>query len=298
MPEPTSVAVVGSANLDIVIELDATPQPGETVLGRSYSEHGGGKGHNQAIAAAALVRTAFIGAVGTDAAGNQLLENMAAYGVDVRCISRSALPSGRAFITLTPDGENSIVVVAGASRALAAPDVTSSLEALQPAIVVAQHEIASSAVEAAADWARANDRRFLFNASPVAPLAAFVMATADPLIVNASEAMAILGVGVGVGSRVEAALAEQLLEVSASVIVTAGRRGAYVADRASGVTHVPASTVDAIDTTGAGDAFAGTVAAALAAAESLVNSARRGATASAGLISVPRRERKPAALAD
>ncbi len=296
--EPVHVAVVGSANLDIVIELDASPEPGQTVLGTGYSEHGGGKGENQAIAAAKLTSTAFIGAVGTDAAGDLLAENMRSYGVDTRWIRRSELPSGRAFITLTPDAENSIAVIPGASTTLTADQVTRALEEAQPAVVVTQQEISSEAVAAAADWARANGRRFVINASPVRPVGADVLSGADPLIVNADEARDILaGTGQAEGADEvadgdpEHRLAELLLALSPSVIVTAGRRGAYLCARGGAVEHVPAEAVRARDTTGAGDEFAGTVAGCLALGQTLRQAAERASAASAALVQLPRDQR-------
>lgn len=312
------VAVVGSANLDIVIELPAAPQPGETVLGTGYSEHGGGKGENQAIAAARLAATAFIGAVGTDAAGEKLLRNMKSYGVEVEHVLRSDLPSGRAFITLTPDAENSIVVIPGASTSLSPEQVEAALDATGPAVVICQQEISAEAVTAAADWSTRNGRRFLLNASPVRPVADRVLSAADPLIVNADEARNILAsrgeaaatpaksngaasldadsraaVDTGAaGDDPEHDLARDLLAISASVIVTAGSRGAYVASRDEPtVEHVAATPVRAVDTTGAGDEFAGTVAAALALGESLGAAAKRGSEASARLVALTRESR-------
>lgn len=292
------VAVVGSANLDIVIELDASPEPGQTVLGTGYSEHGGGKGQNQAIAAARLASTAFIGAVGTDAAGDLLALNMRSSGVNTTWLSRSDLPSGRAFITLTPDAENSIAVIPGASTTLTAAQVTDSLDQAQPAVVVTQQEISPEAVEAAADWARANGRRFVINPSPVRPVGELVLQAADPLIVNADEARDILAgsgqmaaVVENAGGDPEPRLAEALLNLSPSVIVTAGRRGAYLCQRGAAVEHVAAETVKAQDTTGAGDEFAGTVAGCLALGHTLREAAELASAASAALVQLRRGQR-------
>jgi ribokinase len=303
------VAVVGSANLDIVIELDSPPVPGQTVLGSGYSEHGGGKGENQAIAAARLVPTAFVGAVGQDGAGELLIENMRSHGVRVHRVVHSEKPSGRAFITLTPDAENSIAVIAGASTTLTSRQVEEALDALQPKVVVLQQEIHPDAVAQASDWAIRNGARFLLNASPVRSVDSSVLEVADPLIVNADEARDILAEQRGVagagldGEAVELAdttagqdpeqdLARQLLRVSRSVIVTAGKRGAYLTSGENGtVEHVAARIVEAVDTTGAGDEFAGTVAASLALGESLREAAERGSAASARIVQLSRAAR-------
>jgi len=285
------VAVVGSVNLDIVILTNEAPQPGQTVLGSDVSEHGGGKGGNQAVAAARLVSTTLIGAVGQDAAGDSLLENLSANGVDVAFVERGRSLSGRAYITLTPDAENSIIVVPGANRVLTAESVTAALDEARPAVVVAQQEIPAIAVEAAAAWTVANSRRFLLNASPVGAIARSVLAEADPVIVNADEARDIIGDAVVDAMTPEAALAEHLLRFSRSAIVTAGKRGAYIASVGSDVAHVPANVVRAVDTTGAGDEFAGTVAAALALGESLREAATLATAASGRLVQLPRCDR-------
>lgn len=307
--EPVLVVVVGSLNLDIVIELDAAPQTGQTVLGTGYSEHGGGKGGNQAIAAARMARTAIIGALGEDAAGDLLEDNLRSRGIGTRHVRRTALPSGRAFITLTPDAENSIAVIPGANSTISAEQVTAALEETNPRVVIVQQEISVTAVEAAAAWATRNDRRLVLNASPARAVSRAVLAAADPLVVNASEARDILAGFHGAAPDADPRdLAERLIEFSQSVIVTAGARGAFVATRSAAdgrargsggaggapgahVDHITAEAVRAVDTTGAGDEFAGTVAAALAVGESLRTAAHRANAASARLVQHNRADR-------
>lgn len=282
------VAVVGSVNLDIVILTDSVPHPGQTVLGSGVSEHGGGKGGNQAIAAARLAPTVFVGAVGNDGAGDALVEHLTSNGVGVQHVLRNGSVSGRAYITLTPDAENSIVVVPGANSTVTASAVTAALDASRPRVVIAQQEIPAEAVRAAAAWTEANSGRFLLNASPVGEIARSVLGVADPIIVNADEARDILGESATQAVDAEAQLAEQLLQISRSAIVTAGKRGAYIATPGEGVQHVAAEVVTAVDTTGAGDEFAGTVAAALARGESLREAAVRAAAASGRLVQLAR----------
>src|SRR5690606_8398003 len=136
---PVDVAVVGSTNLDVVVTLARRPAPGETVLGDGYVETAGGKGANQAVAAARAGSAVFVGWVGQDAAGQVLLDALHDAGVATR-VARVEAPTGRAFIHVTPDGENDIVVVPGANRALDAAAVTQALDDLRPAVVATQLE--------------------------------------------------------------------------------------------------------------------------------------------------------------
>lgn len=281
------VVVVGSANIDVVIELESPPHPGETVLGAGVSEHPGGKGANQAIAAAQLASTAFVGAVGDDTTGAAILHELADKGVSVDFVRRVPEPSGRAFIMLTPDGENRIVVIPGANRELTSMHVLDALSAADPAVVIAQQEIAADAVATAAHWAVATGRRFMLNASPLGPIAPRVLAAADPLVVNADEARQLMN---ATGELDGEQLAARLLTLSKSVIVTAGARGAFIASEA-GVDHVPAESVAVVDTTGAGDCFAGTVAGALANGSALRDAAVRGVRAAARLVALKREDR-------
>lgn len=279
------VVVVGSTNLDVVVTLARRPAPGETVLGSSYVETAGGKGANQAMAAARVATTAFVGCVGRDAAGEVLLD--ALRDADVRaCVSRVDAPTGRAFIHVTPDGENDIVVVTGANSALDAAAVTGALDDLRPSVVVTQLEISAGAVGAAADWCERVGARFVLNASPMRDLPARVVALADPLVVNVGEAAAILRTN----DPAPGSLAEALLTHARSAVVTAGAGGAYVA-YADGMRHVPAPSTTARDTTGAGDAFAGTLAARLARGDDLHTATSAATVEASRLVALPRDER-------
>jgi ribokinase len=281
-----SVAVVGSANLDIVVALDRVPRRGETVFGREYSEFPGGKGANQAIAAARVMRTSLIAEVGRDAAGGTLADNLMAHGVDISHLGRTAPNTGRAFITVTPDGENAIVVLALANTRLTATTVRESLDDQGPTVVLAQRESPAEAVEAAASWCVKHASRFILNASPVAPIPSGLLMSADPLIVNSEEARGILGLAPDDRTD-DAKLARDLLRLAPSAVLTAGRRGVFVADGDS-VTPIPAQEVTAVDTTGAGDEFAGTLAARLASGVSLIDAAFFASDAAARLVQIPR----------
>ncbi len=280
---PGGVAVVGSANLDIVVQSPRRPVGGETILGSSLVETPGGKGANQALAAARVGATAFIGQVGADAAGEQLLATLAGAGIDVTHLRIAGTPTGRAYITLTPDGENSIIVLPLANAALRTEHVLASLEALRPAVVLTQLEIPPGAVAATADWCARRGARFILNPSPVGPVAEQVLAVADPLIVNQGEAQAILGTG----SDDNDDLARRLLARARSVVVTAGPEGAVVAADGAAA-RIPGARVTVVDTTGAGDTFAGTLAAHIAAGSSLASAARLANAAAARIIQLDR----------
>jgi ribokinase len=285
----SGVAVVGSANLDIVVSLDRVPDRGETVFGTAYDEHPGGKGANQAVAAARRAKTTLVASVGLDPAGQELIDYLRDRNVDTSHVIREARSTGRAFITVTPDGENSITVLSLANSTLAPDIVTGALDQIRPQVVVTQQEITEDALAAAAQWCRANQARFVLNASPTAPLSDAVLQLADPIIVNEMEARGILGVGQDSDTD-EASLARALARRTKSAVLTAGSRGAFIA-RDARVTKIPAQPVTPIDTTGAGDEFAGTLAAGLAQGDDLLNAAARGNEAAARLIGIPRADR-------
>ncbi|GHS84828.1 ribokinase [Actinomycetota bacterium] len=283
------VAVVGSANLDIVVQSPHRPTAGETVLGTALTETPGGKGANQALASARVGPTAFVGQVGSDAAGDLLRTALAGAGVDVTHVRAAGVPSGRAYVTVTPDGENSIVVLPLANATLDADRTVEALDAIGPAVVLTQLEIPPGAVEAAADWCVRHGARFVLNPSPVGPVAERVLAAADPLIVNRGEALAILGTsGADTADTADTAdLATRLLGRARSVVVTAGPDGAVVATDGA-CTHIPGARVTVVDTTGAGDSFAGTLAAHLAAGRALDDAARLANAEAARVIQLDR----------
>ncbi|MDQ1545180.1 MAG: ribokinase [Actinomycetota bacterium] len=284
-----TVAVVGSANLDIVVKLDRVPERGETVFGTGYEEHPGGKGANQAVASARLVKTSIVASVGQDSAGRQLLDHLAARGVDTANVHQSATPTGRAFINVTPDGENSITVLSLANASLTNAEVTDALNRLQPRVVVAQQEISAAALSATVKWCSSNSARLVLNASPSGPLPAGALKLADPLIVNEVEARAVLGFDESHMAD-HATLARSLAAQSKSVVLTAGAKGAFVA-QGSKVTKIPAHVVKAVDTTGAGDEFAGTLAAGIARGDGLIGAASHANAAASQVIQIPRAQR-------
>ncbi|MGW3338269.1 ribokinase [Streptomyces sp. NPDC001009] len=258
--------VVGSANADLVVGVERRPGAGETVLGGDLAVHPGGKGANQAVAAARLgARTALLARVGDDGHGTLLLDSLRSAGVDTSAVLAGGAPTGVALITVDPSGDNSIVVSPGANSRLTEGDVRADVVGAAR-VVSAQLEIPLETV-AAVVRALPEDTRFVLNPSPPRPLPGEVLAACDPLVVNEHEARVLLGdqeAGDDPADR-----SRRLLALGPrSVVVTLGAKGALVCD-ASGVHAVPSVAVAAVDTTGAGDAFTAALAWRLGAGEEL-----------------------------
>ena len=287
-PKPTILIVLGSANRDYTVAVERPPQPGETVLGGALNIATGGKGANQAVAAArAGGKPIFLGAVGSDSVGAAILAELAARGVDVSHAHTVDAPTGVALITVSADGENTIVVAAGANAALDATDTARTIASLadSSAVLLCQLEISPEVVSAAATEIERLGGRFLLNLSPSRYVSPKLLGLADPLILNESEAADLANSTID--SPADAiTIAKRLLATSRSVVITLGGDGAIVAD-GTGVSHVPAPRVRVVDTTGAGDAFAGALAAALAAGEPLAAAVGAGITAGAAAVGHP-----------
>lgn len=245
------VAVLGSINMDLTTFTTRFPDPGETVLGNSFATSQGGKGANQALAAARSgAQTTFLGAVGDDTFADELLDSLTEAGVDVSLTRRGTGASGTAAISVNSEGENTIVVVAGANDSLRNLSAT-ELDVIADAdILLCQLEIPVDTVVEAAVHARANDTLVVLNPSPVQTLPDALVEVVDILVVNEAEEAAI---GTDVTTRVP------------HVVTTLGASGArYGGSESTGresTRQVAAPAVDAVDTTGAGDAFAGALAA-------------------------------------
>ncbi|MEU0117427.1 ribokinase [Streptomyces bobili] len=288
--------VVGSANADLVIGVERRPAAGETVLGSDLAVHPGGKGANQAVAAARLgARTALLARIGDDAYGRLLLDSQRAAGVDTVGVLVGGAPTGIALITVDPSGDNSIVVSPGANGRLTPEDVRAAAGLFHASRVVsAQLEIPlETVVEVVRSLAPGS--RFVLNPSPPRPLPAEVLTACDPLIVNEHEARVILGVvdggatddgGATVGDLPEDWARGLLAKGPKSVVVTLGPQGALVAS-AEGVERVAAVNVDAVDTTGAGDSFTAALAWKLGTGSSLPEAAAYAARV--GAVAVTRR---------
>jgi ribokinase len=266
------VVVVGSINVDLVAQVSRHPEPGETVLGRSSTTLPGGKGANQAVAAARLgTGVAMVGAVGTDAYADVALSGLREAGVDLAHVRTVDTATGLAIVTVSDDGENSIVVVPGANGAVT-PDVVDAAAPLvaQARVCVLQAEIPVESVVRAAEIAHRSGVRVLLNVAPATTLPTEVLTRADPLVVNQHEAATLLGRPLADARR---AADELAAAGAASVVVTLGAAGVLGRD-GSGRWSLPARAVEPRDTTGAGDAFVGALASRLAAGDTVRQAAQ------------------------
>ena len=272
------MVVVGSANLDLVVDVESVPVAGQTVMGGDLRRIPGGKGANQAVAAARLGRrVAMVGRVGDDDAGSILRTALDSAGVDTALLLDTAnTPSGTALIAVGADGDNAIVVSPGANGRVTAADMEGAADVLGAAdVVLLQLEVPVEAVTAAAACARGT---VVLNPAPApsAPLPAELLDRVDVIVPNQTE-LATLARHAGIGaigavdSSTAAALARGL--PAAAVIVTLGAGGAMVVTPEQSV-HVPAPAVVPVDTTAAGDAFCGALADALVGGADLVEAAR------------------------
>lgn len=259
------VVVVGSANLDLVLPVTSIPAPGDTVLAHSLSRGAGGKGLNQAVAAArAGARTAFVGAVGDDDAAAELLAALRAADVDVSNVGTVRGPSGTAVVVVDDHGENCIVVAPGANAKLTELSADQLVTIQRAAVLVAQLEIPVATVAMAAYAARETGARVVLNAAPARVLPAAVLDAVDLLVVNLGEAAALVGLGPADPAAAPVdALLTALLEIVPAVAITLGQDGSVHADRNGPTLWIPAVQVDVVDTTGAGDTFTGALAAAM-----------------------------------
>lgn len=253
------VVVVGSANLDLVARTPRLPKPGETVTGSNYFEFCGGKGANQAIAASrAGARTAFIGALGNDHAGDTLRAAFKNDNVDISAVRVVSAPTGRALIGVSDDGENSIIVIPGANHAITIDDLEMNAEIIASAkVLLCQLEVPLEVVQRAFELAGENSLRIL-NPAPAQSLSKDLLQLVDVITPNEHEMM-LLGGPQGL-----------LKHGVKTIIVTQGARGALMIAK-NGETQIPPFKVDPIDSTGAGDAFCGMLAARLAIGEPIQN---------------------------
>lgn len=261
------VVVVGSINVDFVVSAERLPAPGETVVGGRLERSGGGKGANQAVAAArAGGAVRLVGSVGDDDLGADALEALRAEGIDVTGVDRVAgTPTGVAVIVVDREGDNQIAVASGANHALSAERVGAELGELGrgAGCVLVSFELTGDVVGAAAEAAHAAGRTLIVNPAPARPLDPALCRLAPILTPNEHEASALTGAG-------EPEEAGRLLAAltGAPVVVTLGARGALVVD-GNGSEHVPAPAARVVDTTGAGDTFSGVLATELAAGRTL-----------------------------
>lgn len=292
--KPT-IVVIGSSNTDMIVQLDRIPRPGETVLGGEFSTAAGGKGANQAVAAArAGGDVTFVARVGCDVYGDQALAGFERDGIHTDFVFRDPrAPSGVALICVAKDGENSIAVAGGANQRLSTADVTRARPAIEKAsVVVLQLETPLATVEAAARLASQAGVRVILNPAPARPLPNRLLARVSVLTPNETEAERLTGISVTDDASARAAAARLLAKGVRTVILTLGARGAFVATQDGGE-MVRGFRVKAVDTTAAGDVFNGSLAVALAEGRSLIEAVRFANAAAA--ISVTRQGAQPSA---
>lgn len=271
MSQP-SVVVVGSVNADLVVSVQRLPKPGETVSGGTFARHGGGKGANQAVAAArAGAQVAMVGAVGADDLGDEALRELSGEGIDVAAVARlDDAATGVAAIVVDERGENLIAVASGANAELDGSVVDEAVERLiergTSGVVLLQQEILEAVVVAGIRAARAAGWQVVLNPAPARALPGDLDGVV--LTPNADEARTLTG-----EDDVEAAANELVRRTDAPVLVTIGADGCLLVD-GDHAERIPAPAVDVVDTTGAGDAACGALAAELAAGRPLREAAR------------------------
>jgi ribokinase len=289
------LVVVGSINMDLVAATERIPLAGETVSGASFHTFPGGKGANQAFAAARLgACVSMIGKVGNDAFGSELKATLESAGVDTNAVGVSQTSSGLAQITTAANGENAIVVVGGANSRLSPRDLDNHLDMIRKAgIVLTQLEIPFETVEHLADIARQENVALVLDPAPARPLPAALFEGLDWITPNETETCSLLEYRTQqLPEEAFEEAANSLLRCGAkNVLLKLGKRGCYLALADGRRALVPAFTVQAVDTTGAGDAFNGAFATALLQGRDPISSASWASAVAA--ISVTRHGAQP-----
>jgi ribokinase len=266
LADKARIVVVGSSNTDMVVKTQRIPAPGETVIGGDFVVAAGGKGANQAVAAARLgADVTFVARIGCDLFGDQSVQNFTREGMNTEFIVRDAdTPSGVALIFVDERGENSIVVAPGSNGNLTAEDVDRAAGAIRSAnAVVAQLEVPLEAVRRAAEIARDAGVTFILNPAPARDVPSDILAKSDVLTPNESEAAGLAGLR-SADTLDPEELGKKLLAAGVkTVILTLGSKGSLLVD-SEGARPFSAPQVEAVDTTAAGDAFTGALACALA----------------------------------
>ncbi|RUS46021.1 ribokinase [Cohnella sp. AR92] len=259
----SQIVVIGSINMDIVNQVEQFPLPGETIHGKGVSYLPGGKGANQAVAAAlAGGQVEMVGAVGTDSFGPVLRESLGGYGVGTKHVGAKPGSSGLAFITVSDSGENQIILAEGSNGQVLPGDVDKELLAGAKAVML-QNEIPwETNLQAMRMCREIGHVRLVYNPAPVRPIPQEAYELIDLLVVNETEAEGLTGLAVVSQEDAAAAAAELIRRGAGSALVTLGSKGAYYAGADGERLFAPARKVRAIDTTAAGDTFIGALVAA------------------------------------
>lgn len=278
MSEDGGLVVIGAINVDLVVSGAALPRPGETVTDGELSRHDGGKGGNQATAAARVLseagRVVMLGAVGDDDMGHAARTALEAEGIDVANVAVVAgSPTGVALIAVDQGGQNQISVAPGANRDLGDP--TEALDGSRPALVLASCEIPFDALSTAAAWCGTNHVAFVLNPAPIHPMLRELLEHTAVVTPNHGEVTKLAPTS---GDAVEAAHALRERTPGLAVLVTMGEAGAYLLDD-DGETGIPAPSVHAVDSTGAGDCLNGVLAAGLLEGRAIRDAAARAVAA-------------------
>ena len=278
------ISVVGSLNMDLVIRSQHIPQLGETIIGSDFQTIPGGKGANQAVAAARLGgQVSMVGRVGDDAFADVLLDNLAAAGVDTTFVKRDeTTASGVALIVVDNDGENIIVVASGANMQLSETDVESAEQVIAASdVLILQLEVPLPVVIRAVQIAKANEVTVVLNPAPARKLPPELLKLVDVLVPNESETALLTGLPIDSQVELEKAVNNLLSSGIRSVVITLGGRGAFLASTDYKSKIYEAFSVQPVDTTAAGDAFVAGLAVNYGAGKTLPDAIRWGNAAGA-----------------
>ena len=286
------VTVVGSANVDLVIRAERMPNSGETLIGDAFDIFTGGKGFNQATAAARLgAEVTLIGRIGDDPFAEILQSAIESEHIDNRFVTTDAESgTGIATIVVEPDGDNSIIVVPRANMRLTSEDIADAADSIAEAdVLLLQLETPIEASQTAINIAKANDTIVILDPAPARPLPPSLLAEVDILTPNATEAALLSGHTVNTSEdafvTAETLQTQIATDSHAAVVLTLGEQGVLLCT-ATQSTHIPAISVDAVDTTGAGDAFSGALSTALANGDELSEAVKFAVAAGAAAATV------------
>ena len=279
-----NVTVIGSTMIDLVAYTQRIPAAGETLVGDSFQMGFGGKGANQAVMARLLgARVSIATCLGDDAYGDMTMSNFASFGIDTTHVSRTTGSSGVAPIWVEPDGTNRIIIVPGANDAMSAENARRAVASTDPSVVLGQLEIPQTVTTAGFEHAHRSGVTTVLNPAPAAKVSSDLLGVTDWLIPNEVEFRSITGSD----ATDEGALREFATSTGTRLVVTMGDQGAVLVTSTGAIDRTPATPVAATDTTGAGDAFVGAFASALAAGMSEQDAVRIGVACASDSVTRP-----------